>query len=250
MNLPKNRWLAFASHFGISLLIFLALLLLIVFFWYPGALFAAAGGWQGIRIVVGVDLVLGPLLTLIVYDIAKPRQVLFRDLLVIALIQLSCLAGGVYVVFDERPVAVTYVHDKFYVLKNSDFIKSGTDLSTLDLNLMTPKIFYTELSKLSDEGGVDAASIVTLSNLVGKDLAYRTDLYALFPDTPREAAVVFSDNKMPKYQEHSTACVTAELVTAFGSGIVCFDVEAQSFEKFVSLTDLQAQQVAGKQLSF
>jgi hypothetical protein len=245
MNLPKNRWLAFASHFGISLLIFLALLLLIVFFWYPGALFAAAGGWQGIRIVAGVDLVLGPLLTLIVYDIAKPRKVLFRDLLIIALIQLSCLTAGVYVVFDERPVAVTYVHDKFYVLKKSDFIKSGTDPKTLGLNLMTPKIFYTDLTQLSDKSGVDAETIVKMYSLAGKDLAYRTELYALFHDTRQEAATVFGDNKLSQYRDHRADCVTVELVTAFGGGIVCFDVEAQSFEEFVNLTDFQARQVAG-----
>ncbi|MEN8136193.1 MAG: hypothetical protein ABFS18_11760 [Thermodesulfobacteriota bacterium] len=245
MNLPKNRWLAFASHFGISLLIFLALLLIIVFFWYPGALFAAAGGWQGIRIVVGVDLVLGPLLTLIVYDIAKPRKVLFRDLLVIVLIQFSCLVGGVYVVFDERPVTVTYVHDKFYVLKNSDFIKSGTDPKTLGLNLMTPKIFYTELTQLSDESGVEAEVIVGLYNFTGNDLAYRTDLYVPFPKTSKEAAVVFRGNKLPQYQEHSADCVTVELVSAFGGGIVCFGVEAQSLEDFVSLTALQARQDPG-----
>ena len=110
---------------------------------------------------------------------------------------------------------------------------------------MTPIIFYTDLAQLSDKSGVDAETIVKVYNLTGKDLAYRTDLYVLFPKTSKEAAVVFIDNKLPKYQDHTADCITAELVTAFGGGIVCFDVEAQSFERFVSLTDLQAQQTPG-----
>ena len=238
MNLPKNRWLAFGSHFGISWVIFIVLLLLIVFFWYPGALFAAAGGWQGIRIVIGVDLILGPLLTLVIYDITKPRKVLYRDLFVIALIQLSCLTAGVYIVFHERPIAVIYAYDKFYVLKHSDVIKTGIDPDTLDLNLMTPKIFYTELTQLTDKTGVDGKTIATLYNMAGKDLAYQTDLYAPFPNTRKEADAVFSDNNLPHYQGHRVDCVTAELVTAFEEGIVCFDVATQRFEKFVNANDL------------
>ena len=131
MQLPKNRWYAFASHFALSLLIFLALLLVITLLWYPGALLSAAGGWQGIRIVIGVDLVIGPLLTLIIYNTAKPRKLLYMDLMIIAMIQLSCLAAGTFIVFDERPVAVTYVNDKFYTLKKSDFIKAGIDTESL-----------------------------------------------------------------------------------------------------------------------
>ena len=242
MNLPKNRWLAFASHFGISWLIFIVLLLLVVFFWYQGALFTAAGGWQGIRIVIGVGLVLGPLLTLIVYDITKPRKVLYRDLLVIALIQLSCLTAGVYIVFHERPIAVIYAYDKFYVLKHSDFIKIGIDSDTLHLNLMTPKILYTELTKLTDKTGVDRKTIAAMYNLAGKDLVYQTDLYTPFPNTHKEADVVLIDNNLPKYNRHRADCVTVELVSAFEKGIVCFDIATQKFEKFVNANDLKTRQ--------
>ena len=201
-------------------------------------MFAAAGGWQGIRIVIGVNLVLGPLLTLIVYDITKPRKVLYRDLLVIALIQLSCLTVGVYIVFHERPIAAIYAYDKFYVLKHSDFIKTGIDSDTLHLNLMTPKILYADLARLTDKTGVDRKTIVTMYNLAGKDLAYQTGLYMPFPNTPKDAEVVFSDNNLSQYDGHRAGCVTAELITAFEHGIVCSDIATQQFEKFVNANDL------------
>lgn len=238
MNLPKNRWLAFSSHFGISFVIFIVLFILIVFFWYSGALFAAAGGWQGIKIVIGVDLVLGPVLTLIIYNITKPPKVLYRDLLVIALIQLSCLTAGVYIVFHERPIAVIYAYDEFHVLRHSDFIKTGITPDILDLNLMTPKIFYTEMTQLAETSGVDKKTISTLYTLTGKNLAYRTDLYRPFPNTRKEADVVFSDNDLLQYHTHRADCVTTKLVSAFEEGIVCFDVTTQQFEKFVNANDL------------
>jgi len=238
MNMPKNRWLAFASHFGISLLIFLVFLVIIILFWYPGTLFAAAGGWQGIRIVIGVDLVLGPLLTLIVYDRVKPVKVLLRDLAIIALIQLSCLTAGVFIVYDERPVAVTYAYDRFYVFKHSDFIKTSANTGNLDLAIMKPKTFYINLAKLSQETGADSKTIVKLFSMAGKDLSTRTDLYEPLPDNTQEMEAVFTDNKMPRYAEYGENCVTVGLISAFDRGIACFDIETQGLRKFISDNDL------------
>ncbi len=67
-----NRWKAFAIHMGASLLLFLGLLLIIINVWFPGILFSIDGGWDGLKILLGVDLVLGPLLTLLVYKAGKP----------------------------------------------------------------------------------------------------------------------------------------------------------------------------------
>ena len=67
-----SRIKAFLIHLGISAVIFFILLYLIIFHWYPGFLFTADGGWQGVRIIAAVDLVLGPLLTLVVYKAGKP----------------------------------------------------------------------------------------------------------------------------------------------------------------------------------
>jgi hypothetical protein len=232
MDLPKNRWRAFTSHFGISLLIFIVLLLLIVLFWFPGALFLAAGGWQGVRIIIGVDLVLGPLLTLIVYDPRKGRRVLCRDLAVIALIQLSCLAAGVYIVFAGRPVAVTYAHDTFYVLTRGDLVGFGADLPSLDLHPMTPKIFYTDLSRLAAATNIDVKTIGELYKMLDKKLASRTDLYASFPTTGPEAEAIFGNNPQPRFPGHRAGCVSVEMITAHERGIVCYDVERQRFAGF------------------
>jgi len=100
---------AFATHLGISLVIFLILLFFIIFEWYPPPFFSSDGGWQGIRIIAGVDLVLGPLLTLIVFKPGKPG--LKFDLMVIGIIQVSALAWGTWTVHHQRPIAVVFVEN-------------------------------------------------------------------------------------------------------------------------------------------
>ncbi len=230
MKLPKNRWEAFATHFGISLLIFFALLGVIIFLWYPGALFTAAGGWQGIRIVVGVHLVLGPLPTLIVYNLAKPLRLLYRDLLIVGVIQLGCLAAGVYIVYAERPVAVVYYLDKFYALKRSEFVANGKDPDSLSLRVMTPAYFRVELKAVSQE---EAELIRKINMFMGKDQLFRTDLYRPLYRTLPEAKNLLSLNPQLQAPGYPERCLAAQLVTAYAEGSVCFDPSQQSLEKFI-----------------
>jgi len=112
---------AFLTHLGISFLIFLIVLYVIIFHWYPPPFFTSDGGWQGIRIIAAVDLVLGPVLTLIVFKPGKPG--LKFDLTVIGLTQLAALGWGIWAVHFERPIAAVYAEGAFHsitanVLKN------------------------------------------------------------------------------------------------------------------------------------
>jgi hypothetical protein len=114
-----SRFEAFGIHFSMSFAIFLFLGYLVVFQWYPDFFFDADGGWRGLRIIVAVDLILGPTLTLIVFKAGKPG--LKTDLLLIGLFQLACLLGGVYVVYSERPVAVVYADGRFTSTTMDDY---------------------------------------------------------------------------------------------------------------------------------
>lgn len=120
-----NRFGAFAIHLGISLVIFLLLGYLILFHWYPDFFFASDGGWQGIRIVAFVDLVLGPVLTLVVFNRAKPKTELRRDLAIIGTIQAVCLSAGVWVVYSERPVAMVFSDGSFQSMTIDDYVSVG-----------------------------------------------------------------------------------------------------------------------------
>jgi hypothetical protein len=107
-----SRYRAAAIHLGLSALIFCALAYLVLFVWYPDFLFETDGGWEGMRIIVLVDLVIGPLLTLIVFKAGKPG--LKFDLSMIATTQAACMLAGIWIVYEGRPIAVVYVDGHFY----------------------------------------------------------------------------------------------------------------------------------------
>jgi hypothetical protein len=104
-SLLKSKFKAAGIHLGISSIIFLVLAYVIIFRWYPWPYFTADGGWQGIRIIALIDLVLGPLLTLIIFNPAKSLREIRFDLGAIGLLQISALVWGIYTVHSERTAA-------------------------------------------------------------------------------------------------------------------------------------------------
>ena len=118
-----TRFKAFAIHFAISFVIFLILLYFILVQWYPQPLFSTDGGWQIIRIVVGIDLVLGPVLTFVVFKKGKPG--LKVDLSIIALLQAMALAWGIYIISNEHPAAIIYTVDRFNPVPSNQLSKLG-----------------------------------------------------------------------------------------------------------------------------
>ena len=118
-----TRSKAFLIHLGISAVIFGVLLYLIVFIWYPQPYFAADGGWQGIRLVGAIDMVLGPLLTLIVFRAGKPGLKL--DLTLIALVQAAALSWGVWTIYDQRTAMVTFADNAFFTMNREMVERAG-----------------------------------------------------------------------------------------------------------------------------
>lgn len=131
LKLPESRWKAFAIHLAISVVIFFLLSAVIYFLWYPEFLFETEGGWQGIRLIAGVDLVIGPLLTLIVYNKAK-KSIRF-DLSVIAGLQVLCIIGGMATVAYSRPLVVAYADGTFYTANREKFEHAKIDVGSVEL---------------------------------------------------------------------------------------------------------------------
>jgi len=125
-----SRKQAVLSHIGISLIIFLIVLYFIVFHWYPQPFFSTDGGWQGVQLLAAVDIVLGPLLTLIIF---KPgKKGLKTDVITIATIQFLALFSGLYVIHNERPVAKIFQDGNFYIVTGYDMTKRNISLKDLE----------------------------------------------------------------------------------------------------------------------
>lgn len=102
-------------HLAVCLLVALALLALFRFVWYPAPLFQALGGQAIFLLLLGVDVALGPLLTLIVFK--QGKKSLKFDLTVIASIQIVALGFGVHALLAGRPVYVVSLGHRFDVIQ-------------------------------------------------------------------------------------------------------------------------------------
>lgn len=112
----RSRARAAAIHLGASALVALAAGLLVFAFWYPYPYREISGGRDLFRLVVAVDVVLGPLITFAIFNLRKPRKELRRDLAVVALLQLAGLAYGLWTVHLARPVHLVFEYDRFRVV--------------------------------------------------------------------------------------------------------------------------------------
>lgn len=105
-----SRWRAAAIHLSLSAVIGSLVLALLIFVWYPPPLFLAGGAAQLALTIVGVDVGLGPLLTLTVFKAGKPG--LRFDLTVIALLQASAMLYGIHTAFASRPAYLVITPDR------------------------------------------------------------------------------------------------------------------------------------------
>lgn len=105
-------------HLGISILIALLVVMVVFLCWYPLPLNKATGVTHIFLMMVGIDLVLGPLLTWLVYK--EGKKTLKFDLTVIILIQISALFYGIYHITEGRPVWLVYSVDRFEVVRNNE----------------------------------------------------------------------------------------------------------------------------------
>ena len=123
MSMTRKK--AFVTHFLLSAVIVASVLTVILLVWYPAPYFQVVGAFDVLKILIAVDLVAGPLLTLILY---KPgKWGLKFDMAMVALLQMSALVYGVHTLYIERPYYVVFVVDRFQILAERDVDKTTID---------------------------------------------------------------------------------------------------------------------------
>lgn len=174
----KDRFKASGIHFGISLVIALLAAVLVFGLWYPYPYREISGGRELFSIVVMVDVILGPLITLAVFNRAKPWRELRRDLAIVALIQLSALCYGVWTVFVARPVHMVFEYDRFRVVHAVDIPPELLKRAPPDVDalpLLGPTLLSLRPFRDSQEN-----LTATLAALEGISLSARPDLWQLY----------------------------------------------------------------------
>ena len=111
---------AAALHFVGSVAVSVLAAALVFGLWYPYPYRELAGGRELFLLIVAIDVVCGPLLTMVLYDPKKPRSELWRDLGMVVMIQLAALGYGLHVVWQARPIYLVQELDRFKVVLMPD----------------------------------------------------------------------------------------------------------------------------------
>ena len=171
----KDRFKAAGIHLGLSLGVAVLAAVLVFGLWYPFPYRDISGGRELFLIVVGVDVVVGPLITFAIFNRAKPRAELRRDLGVVGLLQLAALGYGLWTVFVARPVHLVFEYNRFRVVHAVDVpaemmskVPEGIDA----LPLLGPTLLSLRPFKDKQEE-MDA----TMVALQGISLSARPDLW-------------------------------------------------------------------------
>ena len=127
-----SRLRAFLVHLSLSAAVVGTAFAVVFFIWYPQPYFKVVGAWYLVRILFIVDVVLGPLLTFIVFKPGKPG--LKFDLTVIALVQVAALIYGGTIIYQERPYYLVFAVDRFELVPNKDL-----DLSNIQYDVLKEK---------------------------------------------------------------------------------------------------------------
>lgn len=114
------RLTAFSLHLLASALALTLVLGSLYLGWYRWPGWYLASMLHIVGLVVLVDLVLGPTLTLIIANPRKPRRELARDIAIIATVQLIALVYGADTLWKGRPLYYTFSVNRLEFVQASD----------------------------------------------------------------------------------------------------------------------------------
>lgn len=118
---------AASFHLLGSLIVALLAAVFVFLVWYPHPYGLLSGGRKLFLVLVGVDVVCGPLLTLILFSPKKPRREIWTDMALVIAIQLGALVYGLHMAYQARPLFLVHEVDRFRVINLQDYL--GEDLS-------------------------------------------------------------------------------------------------------------------------
>lgn len=128
MNLSQ-RLAFFLKHLIISCLVGILISLIILLVWYPTPLAQATGVLEIYFMLLGIDIIIGPLLGFIVYKVGK--KTLKFDLTVIICLQALALGYGVYTLAQGRPAWIVYHGDRFELVRHNEILRNNIQQADL-----------------------------------------------------------------------------------------------------------------------
>lgn len=184
----KERIRAAFMHLLGSLAVAVVVALLVFGVWYPGQFRHMSGGTELLLLIMTVDVIMGPLLTFVIFNVAKGVGHLRRDLVVIVALQLMALAYGIFTVSMARPVALIFEFDRFRIVSRADVVMSELPEALpefRDLSFRGPVQMALRRSAVGDE----RSNALAVAIFEGVDTSQRPKFWVPYGEERRKEAV-------------------------------------------------------------
>lgn len=182
----KFRFLAAGWHMMGSVAVALLASLLVFLLWYPWPYYKVSGGAELFGIVSGCDVILGPLITLAIFSVAKPRRELARDMAVVVAIQLAALVYGLHTMYVARPAALAFEGERFRLTIAAGIVESelpNAPEGLQSLSLLGPVLVNTREPELNEK--FDAVIV----GMAGVDIGARPSFWRHWDEAARAAVL-------------------------------------------------------------
>lgn len=172
-------------HFVSCIVLAIMVATLILLIWYPWPYRIISGGDSLLLLVLAVDVVMGPLITLAIFDVRKPRRELRRDLAIIVVLQLGALFYGLHTVYLARPAVLALEGFRFRVTTANDVAAEELPLAPPGLNRLAlngPRLVGVRVTSADTFDAVSSA-------LEGVDVGSRPKYWRHWDDASRQEAL-------------------------------------------------------------
>lgn len=116
----KFAFAASLLHLTGCLIVAGATFFLVLKFWYPHEYQEMSAGRELFFLLTGVDIVIGPLLTLVLFAPKKSSSELRRDIAMVVACQIAAFGLGMYTVYHARPLFLVGEIDRFKTISLND----------------------------------------------------------------------------------------------------------------------------------
>lgn len=170
----KKRLKYFLTHLFFSLLIATVITIFIKIQWYPKPLLSAVGILDTFIIILAIQVVVWPFLSLLIYK--ENKKSLRFDLIIIIMLQIAFWLFSVYALAQGRPVWIVYTAERFELIRVNEIISTNIEDAGEEFRLVSwtgPKYVGTTLADSADERSNQLMQEV----LGGISLAQRPERY-------------------------------------------------------------------------
>lgn len=122
-DMKSLRARAFSYHLLISIVIASLSMAVVFGIWYVSPLAKASGVGHIFILLIVIDVIVGPILTLLIANEKKPKKELKQDISIIGIIQICALFYGLYTISAGRPAFIAFEFDRFRLVAANEVQK-------------------------------------------------------------------------------------------------------------------------------